>query len=184
MYPENPEGTQVIVGSMNMGYIILYIRHCQESNSQPVPSQAGARYHWATLTCTVVLGISFRLLFFCGIWECILICQVNNKYYDMKQMEIRGVGLTISPPRRETTGSIPTSTKKIHDIYGAMWGKILCFAAVCAAGWFSCMVVPEPIVYSYSLRAGPVGRISYNLYFDCKHVRYVTCDFNKRIIIL
>ena len=32
-----------------------------------------------------------------------------------------------------------------------------------------------------SLRAGPVGRISYNLYFDCKHVRYVTCDFNKRI---
>ena len=32
-----------------------------------------------------------------------------------------------------------------------------------------------------SLRAGPVGRISYNLYFDCKHVRYVTCDFNKQI---
>ena len=27
-----------------------------------------------------------------------------------------------------------------------------------------------------SLRAGPVGRISYNLYFDCKHVRYVICD--------
>ena len=27
-----------------------------------------------------------------------------------------------------------------------------------------------------SLRAGPVARISYNLYFDCKHVRYVTCD--------
>ena len=27
-----------------------------------------------------------------------------------------------------------------------------------------------------SLHAGPVGRISYNLYFDCKHVRYVTCD--------
>ena len=26
-----------------------------------------------------------------------------------------------------------------------------------------------------------VGRISYNLYFDCKHVRYVTCDSNKRI---
>ena len=35
-----------------------------------------------------------------------------------------------------------------------------------------------------SLRAGPVGRISYNLYFDCKHVRYVTCDFNKRIYFL
>ena len=32
-----------------------------------------------------------------------------------------------------------------------------------------------------SLRAGPVGRISYNLYFDCKLVRYVTCGFNKRI---
>ena len=27
-----------------------------------------------------------------------------------------------------------------------------------------------------SLLAGPVGRISYNLYFDCKHVRSVTCD--------
>ena len=27
-----------------------------------------------------------------------------------------------------------------------------------------------------SLRAGPVGLISYNLYFDYKHVRYVTCD--------
>ena len=34
-----------------------------------------------------------------------------------------------------------------------------------------------------SLRAGPVGRISYNLYFDCKHARYVTCDFNKRIYL-
>ena len=27
-----------------------------------------------------------------------------------------------------------------------------------------------------SMRAGPVSCISYNLYFDCKHVRYVTCD--------
>ena len=27
-----------------------------------------------------------------------------------------------------------------------------------------------------SLRAVPVGRISYNLYFDCKHVRSVICD--------
>ena len=27
-----------------------------------------------------------------------------------------------------------------------------------------------------SLCAGPVGRISYNLYFDCKHVPYVTYD--------
>ena len=41
MYPENPEGTQLIVGSMNMGYII-YIWHCQESNSQPVLFQAEA----------------------------------------------------------------------------------------------------------------------------------------------
>ena len=32
-----------------------------------------------------------------------------------------------------------------------------------------------------NLCAGPVGRISYNLYFDCKHVRYVTCDLIKRI---
>ena len=37
-----------------------------------------------------------------------------------------------------------------------------------------------------SLRAGPVGRISYNLNFDCKHVRSVTCDlmneYNKESI--
>ena len=39
MYPENPEETQVILGSMNMGYV--YIRHRRESNSQPVPFQAG-----------------------------------------------------------------------------------------------------------------------------------------------
>ena len=39
MYPENPEGTQVIVGSMNMGYISDTARNRM---SQPVPSQAGA----------------------------------------------------------------------------------------------------------------------------------------------
>ena len=33
-----------------------------------------------------------------------------------------------------------------------------------------------------SMRAGPVGRISYNLYFDCKHVRYVTCDLTNEYI--
>ena len=54
--------------------------------------------------------------------------------------------LTISPPWQETPGSIPISTKKIHDIYGAIWGMILCLAAICAACWFSGMVVPEPIV--------------------------------------
>ena len=36
---ENPEGTRVIVGSVKMKYII---RHCQDSNSQPVPSQVCA----------------------------------------------------------------------------------------------------------------------------------------------
>ena len=54
--------------------------------------------------------------------------------------------LTVSPPRRETPGSIPTSAKKIYDIYGAIWGKILGLAAIFAASWFSCMIVPEPIV--------------------------------------
>ena len=39
LYPENPEGTQVIVGSMNMGYIS---DTAVESNSQPVLSQVGA----------------------------------------------------------------------------------------------------------------------------------------------
>ena len=31
MYPENAEGTRVIVGSMNMGYVFC-IQHCQDSN--------------------------------------------------------------------------------------------------------------------------------------------------------
>ena len=35
-----------------------------------------------------------------------------------------------------------------------------------------------------SLRAGPVGRISYNLYFDCKLVRYVTCDLINEYIYI
>ena len=50
MYAEKPERTQVIVGSMNMGYI----SDCQESNSQPVPSQAGAditRPQWGISYC-------------------------------------------------------------------------------------------------------------------------------------
>ena len=29
--------------------------------------------------------------------------------------------LAISPPRRQTPGSIPTSTEMIRDIYGAIW---------------------------------------------------------------
>ena len=29
-----------------------------------------------------------------------------------------------------------------------------------------------------------MGRISYNLYFDCKHVRYVTCDSIHEYILL
>ena len=33
-----------------------------------------------------------------------------------------------------------------------------------------------------SLGAGSVGRISYNLYFDCKHVRYVTWDLINEYI--
>ena len=39
MYPENPKGTQVIISFNEHG---KYIRHCRESNSQPVPSQVGA----------------------------------------------------------------------------------------------------------------------------------------------
>ena len=43
------------IGSMNMGYI--YIRHCQKSNSRPVPSQAGAdttRPQWRTLITSLI----------------------------------------------------------------------------------------------------------------------------------
>ena len=35
-----------------------------------------------------------------------------------------------------------------------------------------------------SLRAGPVGRISYNLYFDFKLVRSVTCDLINEYIYI
>ena len=38
MYPENPEGTQVIVGSVNMGLI---------PSPSPPQAGAGAAGHWA-----------------------------------------------------------------------------------------------------------------------------------------
>ena len=59
MYPENPEGTQVIVGSMKHG---IYIRHCQESNSQPVPSQAGVdttRPQWRISSAGLIRQLSY-----------------------------------------------------------------------------------------------------------------------------
>ena len=63
--------------------------------------------------------------------------------------------------RRETPRSIPTSTKKPHDIYGAIWQNILCLAAICAAVWFSRIVV---LFYRVAyMRAWTVGRISYRL---------------------
>ena len=33
MYPENPKGTQVIVGSMNMGYDIIYISNTAKNQT-------------------------------------------------------------------------------------------------------------------------------------------------------
>ena len=39
MYPENPNETRVIVGSMNTGYDKHQSWHYQDSNSQPVSSQ-------------------------------------------------------------------------------------------------------------------------------------------------
>ena len=46
-----------------------------------------------------------------------------------------------STARRQTPGktldqSPSCNIKKIHNKYGAIWGKILCLAAICAAGWF------------------------------------------------
>ena len=41
MYPENPEGTQVIVGSMNMGYISDTARNRTHDLFRP----SGSRYH-------------------------------------------------------------------------------------------------------------------------------------------
>ena len=66
MYTGNPEETQVIIGSMNMGYDIAYIRHCQESNSQPVPSQVyvdSTRPQWRTIVQTVHMRCKFN----CGV---------------------------------------------------------------------------------------------------------------------
>ena len=58
-------------------------------------------------------------------------------------LRIRGVvWIAIWPPRREIPGSISTRNIKIHEVYGAIWRKILCPAAICTAGWFACMVVP------------------------------------------
>ena len=44
MYPENPEGTQVVVGSMNMGYIYIYptlpgieLTTCFRPKREPIP---------------------------------------------------------------------------------------------------------------------------------------------------
>ena len=39
MYPDNPEGTRVIVGSIIMNMRCDIYSTCQESNSQPVPFQ-------------------------------------------------------------------------------------------------------------------------------------------------
>ena len=39
MYPENPEG---LPSNRRLDENGIYIRHCQESNSQPIPSQVGA----------------------------------------------------------------------------------------------------------------------------------------------
>ena len=72
-------------------------------------------------------------------------CEVFHEIHHVTS-RIRSEGLTISSQRWETPGSIHTSTIQIHDIYGAIWEQILSLAAICAAGWFSCMVVPESIV--------------------------------------
>ena len=59
MFPENPEETRVIVGSTNMRYLIC-IWHCQDSNSQSLPSQVHAdssRPQWR-LKATVTVSSS------------------------------------------------------------------------------------------------------------------------------
>ena len=46
MYPEKPDGTQVIFFFMSMRYDV-YIRYYQESNSQPAPKRADSfRPQW------------------------------------------------------------------------------------------------------------------------------------------
>ena len=60
------------------------------------------------------------------------VTKPDYDYFEYSKDIVKGKHL--SPVRRETLGSIPTSTKRINDIYDAFGGKILCLAAICAAG--------------------------------------------------
>ena len=62
LYPENSKGTLVIICSMNMGYEI-FIWHCQDSNSQPVPFAIcliSLTSHLLTLSIFFLFRISFQ----------------------------------------------------------------------------------------------------------------------------
>ena len=129
--------------------------------------------------------------------------------------------LTISPPRRETLGSIPIQhQQRFHDIYGCHLRKDIVFSCnlqqkqlpvvICLHGHsrthsvaIACRILLVLAMWLLSLlyhisiyicicccncklvanlRAGPVGRISYNLYFDCKLVRlmlHYIADLNE-----
>ena len=62
MYPENSEDPS----NHRLNEHRIYIRHCQESNSQPVPSQAGAdpsRPQWRTFYWAVFWFVIYAVLF-------------------------------------------------------------------------------------------------------------------------
>ena len=60
MYPENPEGTQVIVGSMNMGYISDTARNRTHNlfrpkrESIPLGHSDGQREIWYIIIITII----------------------------------------------------------------------------------------------------------------------------------
>ena len=62
MYPENHEGTQVIVGSMNMGYISdtarIRIHNLFRPKREPIPlGHSDGQAKWSILSCLLVPNI-------------------------------------------------------------------------------------------------------------------------------
>ena len=48
MYPENPEGSRVMAGSLNMGYVSDTT--VQDTNVQSIPSTSNRRFLYVTVT--------------------------------------------------------------------------------------------------------------------------------------
>ena len=86
---------------ISLKYINQHLRHQRSSNKWNSKIATNAAWNFIYLFC------SFELRYGTGTRCCVSVV----------------LWLTILPPRRETPGSIPTSTKKMHDIYGTIWKR-------------------------------------------------------------